>query len=509
MEQDVHAPAIDARGAAFPGVNLYVQLGRGRDYAWQRDLRRPGHHRHVRGRALRAGRRSADARLDALPLPRRVPGDRGARAHQPLAARRSPTRRRAGSADAARRAHEARARHARRGDDQGQAGASTPGCARPTCTRSTPRAASRTSTTPAKIARRRDFQRAACKIGYTFNWLYADDRDIAYFNSGDNPLRAQGRRRPAAGARASTSGGAGTRPQHRRLHVVRQAPADDQRQPYLTSWNNKQARGYAGADSNLFSSVFRSQMLDREIERADRRRAQDRRCRASSTRWTRRRRPTCAPSRCCRWRCEVIGRPDDRASPTPSPTLRAWVAAGSHRRDRRRRRRYEHADAIRIMDAWWPLWMRAQFEPSLGSDALRAARRRARRSTTTPTTTATTSARPTRRAGTATRPRTCAGCSGATVKAPYSKRYCGGGNLRALPHAAARRADRGARRAGVQALRRRRLREGRKPAATRPASTIVFRPLGGVTQPMIHWQNRPTYQQAVEVRATGRAERRG
>src|SRR4051812_4916102 len=34
MEQDVHGPGIDARGAAFPGVNLYVELGRGRDYAW-------------------------------------------------------------------------------------------------------------------------------------------------------------------------------------------------------------------------------------------------------------------------------------------------------------------------------------------------------------------------------------------------------------------------------------------------------------------------------------------
>ena len=40
MEEDIHAPAttqgppIDARGAAFPGTNLYVQLGRGRDYAW-------------------------------------------------------------------------------------------------------------------------------------------------------------------------------------------------------------------------------------------------------------------------------------------------------------------------------------------------------------------------------------------------------------------------------------------------------------------------------------------
>ena len=40
MEEDVHAPAaagrpgIDARGASFLGLNLYVQLGRGRDYAW-------------------------------------------------------------------------------------------------------------------------------------------------------------------------------------------------------------------------------------------------------------------------------------------------------------------------------------------------------------------------------------------------------------------------------------------------------------------------------------------
>ena len=34
MELDLHGPGIDARGATFPGVNLYVQLGHGRDYAW-------------------------------------------------------------------------------------------------------------------------------------------------------------------------------------------------------------------------------------------------------------------------------------------------------------------------------------------------------------------------------------------------------------------------------------------------------------------------------------------
>src|SRR3954468_1645064 len=34
LEQDVHGPGIEARGASFPRVSLYVELGRGRDYAW-------------------------------------------------------------------------------------------------------------------------------------------------------------------------------------------------------------------------------------------------------------------------------------------------------------------------------------------------------------------------------------------------------------------------------------------------------------------------------------------
>ena len=34
IEKDVHGPGIDARGASFAGVDLWVQLGRGRNYAW-------------------------------------------------------------------------------------------------------------------------------------------------------------------------------------------------------------------------------------------------------------------------------------------------------------------------------------------------------------------------------------------------------------------------------------------------------------------------------------------
>jgi hypothetical protein len=83
------------------------------------------------------------------------------------------------------------------------------------------------------------------------------------------------------------------------------------------------------------------------------------------------------------------------------------------------------------------------------------------------------------------------------VAAPYSKRYCGSlARCRAVLRAAL-----------TDAL-------GDDPAALysdtacaaagRPRNqvcfdSIAFRATGGATQPMIGWQNRPTYQQAVEV----------
>ena len=34
MEIDLHGGGIDARGATFPGISLYVLIGRGKDFAW-------------------------------------------------------------------------------------------------------------------------------------------------------------------------------------------------------------------------------------------------------------------------------------------------------------------------------------------------------------------------------------------------------------------------------------------------------------------------------------------
>ena len=89
---------------------------------------------------------------------------------------------------------------------------------------------------------------------------------------------------------------------------------------------------------------------------------------------------------------------------------------------------------------------------------------------------------------------------GRRVQAPYSKRYCGGGS-----RARCRSALRGALQRALDVNPAQLYADPACTAAGKPGDQacfdkIVFRSTGGVTQPMIGWQNRPSYQQAVEVR---------
>src|SRR5437763_3145554 len=45
---------------------------------------------------------------------------------------------------------------------------------------------------PAQMATAAGFQQAAANVGYAFNWFYVNSTDAAYFNSGLNPVRAAG-----------------------------------------------------------------------------------------------------------------------------------------------------------------------------------------------------------------------------------------------------------------------------------------------------------------------------
>jgi acyl-homoserine lactone acylase PvdQ len=500
MEQDVHAPAgpgapgIDARGAAFPGVNLYVELGHGRDYAWSATsagqdiidtfavpLCEPGG-----GRATKAsegyvykGRCEPMERLVRHNSWRPTLADMTPAGTQTLVTLRTKLGLVAGRATIKGKPYAyTRLRSTYMHEVDSAIGFSR-------------------FNDPARMRNARDFQSAASHIGYTFNWLYADDRDIAYFNSGSNPVRARGvnGQLPVF----SRYAWAGFNPANltARFTPFAQHPQTINGQPYITSWNNKQARGYSGPDTNMYSSIYRSSLLDGQIEKRIRgpkkidlmglvdameeAGLQDLR-----------------GVKVLPLALRVIGTPRDPALRDAVSALRAWVASGAQRRDKNRDGRYDHADAIRIMDAWWPKLLEAEFAPVMGKPLFDELHRYV---------------------GFDNDPNN----DGDHLGSAYEHGWYGYAykDLRTLLN---RRAVRGAYArtfcgAGSRARCKTALETSLKAALAEPAKTtypaddhcaagnqfcrdeVSFRPLGGATQPLIHWINRPTYQQAVELKS--------
>ena len=195
----------------------------------------------------------------------------------------------------------------------------------------------------------------------------------------------------------------------------------------------------------------------------------------------------------------VIGKPGDPNLRRAVDQLRAWQRAGGLRKDANQDGAYEHANAIRVMDAWWPLWVRSQFRPALGAKAYKTLLAAVELDNT-----------PNNHGdhlGSAYQ----TGWYGFVrkdlrtvlkrkVRGPYSRKYCGGGKLRRC-----------------QQVLRRSLRDaiaaargdiyGHDEVCTDDGKAsdqwcydaVRQRPVGGATQPLIHWINRPTYQQVVEV----------
>jgi acyl-homoserine lactone acylase PvdQ len=478
MEQEVHAPGIDAAGAAFPGVNLYVQLGRGRDYSWSATsagqdiidvftvpLCGDRDHYEYRGQCL------AMETLEKTNTWNPNAADQTASGSMTLRAQRTKLglvvgRAKVGGRDVA--FTQLRSTYMHEIDSaRGFAAFNDPG----------------------EMENAREFQEAASKIGYTFNWLYVDDRDMAYFNSGANPQRPAG----VTGQLPIPPGREWSGTELWEGH-----PRTINGQDYLSSWNNKQAPGFAGSDTNVFSSVYRSDMLDQEIEArlAGGRKMTlpqlvDAMGEAAVT--------DLRGEKVLPLALEVLGTPSDPQLAGAVAELRAWVADGAQRRDRDRDGTYEHSEAIRIMDAWWPRWMRAQFEPALGSQ-LFAQLVTAHEVDNTPNNHGDHLGSAYQNGWYGYAFKDLATLLGKPVAAPYAVRYCGGGDLAAC-------------RAALEASLREALAVPVEQLYTGDASCedagephdqdcydrIVFRPLGGATQPMIAWQNRPTYQQVVEV----------
>jgi acyl-homoserine lactone acylase PvdQ len=361
MEEDIHGPGLDARGAALPGASMYVVIGHGRDYAWS---------------ATSASQDVVDTYAVDLCNPDGSPPSPSSNSylyHGQCLPMDTVSHSIAWTPNAA---------------DQTAPGSETLSVQRTNYglvyARGTvggaPVAFTHLRTTydheidaalgfyeyddPDLIHNVSDFQHAAMKIGYTFNWFYVDSHDIGTITTGAEPIRAPGvdgtlpvRARPQFEWQGWNAADNTTSyvPFEQRPQVVNQ--------DMIFSWNTKQAKDFASSEPR--TPVWRSQLLEERLRAIQARRGKlvltdliDAMEGAAT-----------ADLRCEKvlpYLLEVIGTPSDPALASAASELRAWVNDGCQRIDPSRSGQYLHSDAIRIFDAWQHPLEKAIFAPVMG-----------------------------------------------------------------------------------------------------------------------------------------------
>ena len=245
LELDLEGGGFKARGAAFPGISFAVLLGRGIDYAWS---------------ATSAGADLVDQYVETL-----CDGDtsylhRGE--CRPMSTFDAGTiAGRPGQPD-----RPLRFRETVHGPVTGYATVEGKRVAIST-KRSTRGRELRSlgfflDMSMNRVRSAQDFLRAAAGMELTFNWLYADSRDIAQFTSGRLPVR------PATVDPGLPTKGTGEHEWEGFVPAAGHAQAVNPPSGVILNWNNKPARGYAAADSEwTWGAVQRVDLLWAGIER--------------------------------------------------------------------------------------------------------------------------------------------------------------------------------------------------------------------------------------------------
>jgi acyl-homoserine lactone acylase PvdQ len=363
MEEDLHAPGIDARGAAFPGVNMYVELGHGRDYAWSATtatsdntdtfaevLCGDAYHYMYKGHCLAMDKLvrvnswtpnlddSTPAGSETLTAYRTVHGivyARGRVHGRPVAFvhARSTYFHEADSAIGFMELNE-----------------------------------------PSYVTGPASFQSAASHINFVFNWGYVDASHISYYMSGWMPQRASGTSPDFPVLGTGQYDWKGYSPSTHTadwLPSVRHPHATDP--DYLVSWNNKQAPGWAAADDQWgYGPIHRSQMIENRVKNGI---AHGHRMSIAELVQAMEE-PATEDLRAVKlWPLLslAVGRPRSAGLRGTLAELRAWAAAGGgHRRDLTKSGHDQYTPAIEAMDAWWPKLLEAEFEPMIGQQAFDA-----------------------------------------------------------------------------------------------------------------------------------------
>lgn len=364
MEEDLHGPGIDARGAAFPGVNLYVQLGHGRDYGWS---------------ATTATSDNVDTFAEVLCNPdgspattssnsylykgQCLPMDKLSRTNTWTPGAASPTPPGSETLTAYRSVHGI---VYARGMSNGAPVAFV--SARTTYFHEADSALGFSQLNdPYFVTNPDQFKVAASNINFGFNWSYIDANHIAYYESGWFPQRASGTSPDFPILGTGQYDWQGYNSSTHTMDVLPFAAHPNATDPdFLVSWNNKQAPQWAAADDKYsFGATYRSQLIADRIQ-------QD----LSSGKpmnvaqlTQSMEEPATEDIRAVKlWPVlkQILGTSSDPRLGNAIALLDKWYADGGHRRDLTKSGTDQDTQAIELMDAWWPRLLDAEFHPSLG-----------------------------------------------------------------------------------------------------------------------------------------------
>lgn len=488
MLQEIQGPGLSARGASFAGLSMYVELGRGQDYSWS---------------ATTSGQDIIDTYAVEL-----CQDDYHYLYHGTCTAMDKVERTNSwkpttadGTAAGSYRMQVYRTKY---GPVEYRATVGGKKVAYTTLRSSYLHEADsiigfQMLNDPDYVKNPQTFQSAVQHINYTFNWFYADSAHTAYYNSGDNPVRASGVdaefpvwAQPAYEWQSwdpATNTAAYTPPS---------AHPNSVDQDYYISWNNKQAKDYTTASWGD-GSVHRGNLLDDRVKKLV---AAGGVTRSALTK-------AMADAALADLRAEDVlpkllqvinsSTVTDTTAAAAVTKLSAWATAGARRKETSAgSKTYADAEAIRILDGWWPLLVKAEFAPGLGNDLY----------------TAFTGNLPIDESPSAAHGPTGAhaGSSfqygwwsyvdkdiravlGQPVQGGLTQKYCGGGSLGACRDILISTLKTAAGLTAAQVY------PGDDQCSAGDqwcADSIVQRALGGIKHGRITWQNRPTYQQVVE-----------
>jgi acyl-homoserine lactone acylase PvdQ len=458
MEMDLHGGGIDSRGVTFAGAAPYVLIGRGKDFAWS---------------ATSAGSDVVDEYVEELcgnDTTYRYKGQ--CRPMTTLDAGLLS----AGGGEPERRISFRETVH---GPVIGYASVGGRRVAlaqrRSTRGREALNALPFAELNSNKVRSARSFARTMSRLEFTFNWFYADNRDIAVFSSGRLPVRAPGvdPGLPTIGTGEYEWGGVLPRKDH--------PQATNPPGGLILSWNNKPATGFAAADDNWgYGSIHRNQLLEDAVGM---------RPKHSLTTLVG------AMNKAATQDLRAVGVLPAisevlRGGPAPSERaarmlqlLEDWRARGADRLDRELDGRIDDP-GVAIMDAAWPRIADAVMGPVLGPQLEQLPR---------------LITRDDRPGGFGSAyfagwygyvDKDLRALLGKPVISPFRTRFCGQGDLGACRAALWGALD--AAGAELQAA------QGPDPAAWRADATserIKFEP--GLLPRTMRWTNRPTFQQAI------------